>query len=116
MSEDYMNFFDDQDDHLFLTTYKGVLREAAELVEDRTTSRDTAISIMNKYPHGISDLTGIIFDKTCRILSIEDLRPCIPLREELIDIINYAAFCYAYSVVLDTIDRIDNPNIGRRAD
>lgn len=77
----------------FLRMYEDVLSEAIEKVKERAAQgRNNIISLPRMFPRGTDDLTLQLYMKSSRIVGASD--PTV-LREEAIDIINYASFLVA---------------------
>lgn len=74
-----------------LKRYPSVLEEAAALIQARE-DRNRFLSLENMFPHGPQDLTFVVWMKAARILGLEAAGRLKEVREEALDVLNYAAF------------------------
>lgn len=82
----------------FMQFYSAAFNEASHIVLSRASSRDTGIPIWKKFPFGGLSFLTLIYSKACRLVSIlggegEDHHS---VDSELLDIMNYCAFWFAY--------------------
>jgi len=83
----------------FLEYYAVAFGEATQIVASRAGSRDTGIPIWKKFPFGGQSFLTLIYSKACRLVSIlhtnaGENHPSVD--SELLDIMNYCAFWFAY--------------------
>lgn len=71
-----------------------VLDEAYLIVVDRgeAEGRNKSRDFWETFPHGLSDMTFMVRDKADRVLGAEQLGRMDIIRDNALDIINYAAF------------------------
>jgi len=84
----------DVSDDQFRSLYDGVLHEAQDIVNDHSEQGENdLVPIGRIFPHGLSDLSFMTYNKASRILGYleKDADPK-KIESELFDLINYAAF------------------------
>jgi hypothetical protein len=87
---------DSKNHQQFLDCYHRALLEAVEVVDRKESEgRNQIISLPAMFPHGASDCVFMIYMKIARSLGYDSSHNRITLREELLDIINYAGFAIA---------------------
>ena len=74
--------------------YAQALGEASNIVLNRGAEegRNLARDFWDTFPHGLSDMTFMVRDKADRILGAEAKNRLDIIRDNALDIINYAAF------------------------
>lgn len=101
---------------LFLERFHEALEEARSEVDRHTEDGENeVVSLPEMFPHGTTDITFMLFTKICRILGYERANNFDKVRDEAVDIINYAAFLIAYLDITNSkeptdYDFIDNPS------
>lgn len=87
-----------------LQAYQYVMTEAKETVLSRQ-HRNDVIPLRDMFPHGVQDLSFMLHMKTSRLLGEEANGDWAKVRDEAIDICNYAAFLVAYMDLASSEDR-----------
>jgi hypothetical protein len=79
---------------LNLLKFEKVLNEALKIVHQRgkDEGRNLARDFWDTFPHGLQDMTFMVRDKADRILGAEEMARYDVIRDNCLDIINYAAF------------------------
>ena len=74
----------------FMRLYKLQLFNAEQLVSTKAQlGRNNFVGLPDMFPHAEQSCVDIVYMKSARISNTDDLKT---IREELVDIINYAAF------------------------
>ena len=96
------------DDKTFLEAAKDEIAEAwIQIDEHKVDGEDNFLSIVEAFPHGIPDLTYMIFSKARRVVGYEMQGNFRKVRVELQDIINYSAFALAFLRIEPEIDEAE---------
>lgn len=77
----------------FLTSVHRIFDQAEDLLNDRTgTGQNSKTPIRQMFPSGYRDTSFLVYMKAARVLGKLEVRNLQSARDELLDIINYAAF------------------------
>jgi hypothetical protein len=84
-------------DHIFLERYERALEQCRQLVSQRgSEGRNALISMSEMFPDGYKNIAFMLYMKSARALSESTINNEEKVIEELVDIINYAAFGLAW--------------------
>lgn len=91
-------------DQQFLDVFEAEIFSAKEIVLTHLAEGENeTVPMAQMYPHGVSDLTFMLYTKIGRVLGYERAGDLTKVYNEVQDILNYAGFLLAYIRFLEIV-------------